>query len=465
MTSNITEMILPPAKFRKFYSITTLVILCTALVVFLSFIPISSPLAAKKITGCSSINSRNSVIFLIFKEFVQENYYTELPYQMLFDTSRNLGLSYGHALRRLDLAVKGDPYRSLLVKCVVKGIDRSMSVFTAVSSSVVSYGIVQETFRGIHDLEVSRVFGVTDKSPAEIVFLIAERIEENRSPKGPTKPKAPTPRFNPPPPTTKLPGNTVTTGLFPPSPAIKGVPKECMKGDRWTLSDAAKHFGAAERLATTLAGSGNCSGANFSICRNIKEELWLARDHIHNVFEQNFDGSRNCRLCNYGTVLKYANALRNWVDWSKGRGMYIGANINTYYIIDERKALPLCSASSPSETIRSTGPLVIAGGRYVGGFGTVILSGGHSASGTYSSTFDKNKLGRISFSYNPATGNYTGKWSEPAVGRIGVLENIVISNGGKTIRASWHVTVPGNLDGKKLRMGRGRATFSWKGKS
>ncbi len=104
-----------------------------------------------------------------------------------------------------------------------------------------------------------------------------------------------------------------------------------------------------------------------------------------------------------------------------------------------------------------------SGGSATGGFATVILTGGGSVTGTYSSTYNKKKPGGISFTYDSARGAYSGKWWENAASRRGVLEKIRVSNGGKTIKATWRVTVPGKLGSRKLPMSKGGATFTWKG--
>ena len=124
------------------------------------------------------------------------------------------------------------------------------------------------------------------------------------------------------------------------------------------------------------------------------------------------------------------------------------------------------SRSGGSATGGSAAAARIRPGRYhgAGGFATVILTGGGgSITGTYSSTYNKKKPGGISFTYDSACGAYSGKWWENAASRRGVLEKIRVSNGGKTIKATWRVTVPGKLGSRKLPMSKGGATFTWKG--
>ena len=88
---------------------------------------------------------------------------------------------------------------------------------------------------------------------------------------------------------------------------------------------------------------------------------------------------------------------------------------------------------------------LVAGDFSGGGFGTVVLRGnGHSLTGTYTGTYNRSQLGNVSITYNPATGQYTGEWSEPAIGRSGVLENIQVSDDGRLITGTWRTTVAGN---------------------
>lgn len=84
----------------------------------------------------------------------------------------------------------------------------------------------------------------------------------------------------------------------------------------------------------------------------------------------------------------------------------------------------------------------IANGHWNGWGKMTITGGGNSATGTYSDTYDKSKLGKIKLSKD-LKGKWTGTWEEPAIGRKGILYDITISTNGKRISGKYDVTADG----------------------
>ncbi|MEM9168015.1 MAG: hypothetical protein AAGC56_00030 [Pseudomonadota bacterium] len=104
------------------------------------------------------------------------------------------------------------------------------------------------------------------------------------------------------------------------------------------------------------------------------------------------------------------------------------------------------------------GATAIAPGTYEdkGGWGIVVLAAsGGGLAGTYTGAYEAD-TGAIKFVADGA-GGYRGEWSEPEIGRSGVLENVVIAKDGKSFSADWRSTVAG-----ERRHASGTSTFTLK---
>ena len=125
---------------------------------------------------------------------------------------------------------------------------------------------------------------------------------------------------------------------------VSGTIPQCIAGANWNLTTADKAIVDAWNLRTLNSISDCKTGDNWATCRDIMNNLSIARDNIFQTFDQNHDGKNDCKInCLFDTAAGRAKALIAWEEWLWKRHFSAAAGLSTiYYTINERRGIPMC---------------------------------------------------------------------------------------------------------------------------
>lgn len=290
---------------------------------------------------CNNDNPRSSEIWSAFTTFVRDNYLRRAA-------ENSLGYrqyAFGHAAGRLGLAVQGDAEKKQALECVLFGIGQEFGIAVIATGDDRVARQAIEASMGMHNDIVFRVFGVTDTSPIDSVFYDALRLA-GRTSTNPSYGQS-TNYYGVP-----ITGGNQTT-VSSTAPRQAGTNTQCTSGDRWSLAQADAAFARARNLSLSL--NGNCTGANRNRCRNIADNLYVARDHLFQTADQNHDGIAACKLCNYDRVIQNAQRLVTWQEWL-GNNYYNASGLNNiYYTIQDMNRDPICKINKPIPPVTGGG--------------------------------------------------------------------------------------------------------------
>ena len=116
----------------------------------------------------------------------------------------------------------------------------------------------------------------------------------------------------------------------------------CSSGANWSLAAAEDHLINANLMATGLGGA-NCTGVNYTVCRDILRAVTLAQDHIYQVFDHNYNSRNNCKKCNLASVVQLAAQIRQWEDWLLNRYHRSAYGVgNIHFTISQYRNVPYC---------------------------------------------------------------------------------------------------------------------------
>lgn len=296
--------------------------------------------------ACPVSSPKGSAIYIAFDEYVRDKY-RRRPGSSYMNASARFALAYGHALGRLASAVGRDPARKQAFDCVETALAQHAHTYFGLLEGKNVMNYLKQVAQGMHDKEVDRFFGVRDYSRLDVVFDMASRLVRGGGRGGGTGggsggggPAGGGGGGGTPPPGGG--GGWKVVGTNGSCPTTTG---------QWSLQEAETRLRRANQLAVELqrrfGRNAYCEGDAWYLCRDIKQELFRARDIVNYLFEQNYDGRAQCRMCDYRALLLAARSLREWVQWTESRGFRMGANINTAYILENRLNDPLCRKPIP----------------------------------------------------------------------------------------------------------------------